>query len=88
MLGSKFAAVAAPVLKAFKLEQRAFLPSMMFANTGNMGLPIILLAFGEKGLALGIAYFAVNAVLLFIIGQAIAAGTANPSEVLKYAAAR
>ncbi len=78
-----FAAVAAPVLKAFKLKQRAFLPSMMFANTGNMGLPIILFAFGEKGLALGIAYFAVNAVLLFIIGPAIAAGATNPSEVFK-----
>ncbi len=78
-----FAAVAWPVLKAFKLKQQAFLPSMMFANTGNMGLPIILFTFGEKGLALGIAYFAVNAVLLFIIGPAIAQGTANPSEVLK-----
>ena len=78
-----FAAIAAPVLKLFKLELRAFLPSMMFANTGNMGLPIILFAFGDKGLALGIAYFAVNAVLLFVIGPPIAAGTAKPSEVLK-----
>ena len=78
-----FAAVAAPVLKAFKLKQQSFLPSMMFANTGNMGLPIILFAFGEPGLALGISYFAVSALLVFILGPAIAAGIAKPVEVLK-----
>lgn len=78
-----FAAIAAPLLKLFGLEQRTFLSAMMFANTGNMGLPLCLLAFGEEGLALAIAYFAVNAVLVFILGPAIAAGTARPSEVLK-----
>ncbi len=78
-----FAVIAAPVLRLFRLDQRTFLPSMIFANTGNMGLPIILFAFGEPGLALGISYFAVSAVLLFILGPAIAAGTAKPAEALK-----
>ena len=78
-----FAVIAAPLLTIFRLDQRTFLPSMIFANTGNMGLPIILFAFGEPGLALGISYFAVSAVLLFIVGPAIAAGTAKPAEVLK-----
>ncbi len=78
-----FAAIAAPLLRLFRLELRTFLPSMMFANTGNMGLPIILFAFGEPGLALGISYFAVSALLVFILGPAIAAGTAKPAEVLK-----
>ncbi len=78
-----FAVIAAPVLRLFRLDQRTFLPSMIFANTGNMGLPIILFAFGEPGLALGISYFAVSAVLLFIFGPAIAAGTTKPAEALK-----
>ena len=78
-----FAAISAPLLRLFKLDMRAFMPAMMFANTGNMGLPLCLLAFGEQGLALAIAYFTVNALLVFILGPAIAAGTANPADVLK-----
>jgi predicted permease len=78
-----FAAIAPPFLRLFGLSIRAFLPAMMFANTGNMGLPICLLAFGEPGLALAIAYFTVSALLVFILGPAIAAGTVDPVEIMK-----
>lgn len=78
-----FAAVSYPVLKLAGQDLRAFLPPMMLANTGNMGLPLCLLAFGDMGLALGIGYFTVNAVLAFIIGPAIVSGSSNPMEVLK-----
>ena len=37
-------------------------------------MPLALFAFGEDGLALAIAYFAVHAVLNITIGQALAAG--------------
>ena len=50
-----FAVIAAPVLRLFRLDQRTFLPSMIFANTGNMGVPLILFACGEPGLALGMS---------------------------------
>lgn len=53
---------------------RAFLPSLMLPNTGNMGLPLCLFAFGEVGLALGIAWFTISAVLQFTAGASIAAG--------------
>jgi predicted permease len=78
-----FAAVTYPMLKAARLEQRAFLPSMIFANTGNMGLPLCFLAFGDEGLALGISYFTVNAIALFILGPAIASGDLSPSRAIK-----
>ena len=52
-----------------------FLPAMVFGNTGNMGLPLCLFAFGEAGLALAIAYFVVNSILLFTVGPALTAGT-------------
>ena len=78
-----FAVLAAPALKLAGLAQRTYLPSLILANTGNMGLPLCLLAFGEEGLALAIAYFAVNAILVFVLGPALAAGTANPKEILK-----
>ncbi len=50
-----------------------YLPASTFANTGNIGLPLALFAFGEDGVALAIAYFAVHSVLNFTIGQALAA---------------
>lgn len=78
-----FATIAAPLLLFFKLSLRTFLPAMMFANTGNMGLPLCLLAFGEPGLALGISYFVVNLLIIFTLGPAIAAGNASPFQVLK-----
>ena len=78
-----FAAIGALVLSLCRIELRAFLNSMIFANTGNMGLPLCLLAFGEEGLALAIAYFTVNGTLTFIVGPAIASGNADTREVLK-----
>ena len=78
-----FGLIGALVLKALRIELSVFLNSMIFANTGNMGLPLCLLAFGEEGLALAIAYFTVNGTLTFIVGPAIASGNAHPKEVLK-----
>ncbi len=62
-------------LAAMRLPVRSFLPSLAFPNTGNMGLPLCLFAFGEEGLALAIGYFVVSAVGQFTAGYAIAAGT-------------
>ena len=72
-----FALVGATVLRLARLELRVFLPAMTFANTGNMGLSLCLLAFGAEGLALAIPYFTVTAVLGFTLGPAIAARSAS-----------
>ena len=63
------------VLRAIRLPLRAFLPSLVFANTGNMGLPLSSLAFGEAGLALAIGVFALSAVAQFTVGVAISSGS-------------
>ena len=60
-------------LKAMKLSQKAFLSALAYGNTGNMGLPLCLLAFGDHGLALAIAYFTVNVLRLPILYAALAA---------------
>ena len=78
-----FGVIAAPALRLARLELRVFLPAMMFANTGNMGLPLCLLAFGEEGLALAISYFTISALLIFVFGPAIASGKASIIEALK-----
>jgi hypothetical protein len=53
---------------------RTFLPSLIFPNNGNMGLPLCLFAFGETGVALGICAFVVMTVVNFTVGPALASG--------------
>ncbi|MBT5514019.1 MAG: AEC family transporter [Rhodospirillaceae bacterium] len=78
-----FAVIGSVVLGIFKIERQVFLNCLIFANTGNMGLPVCLLAFGDPGLALGVAYFAVNGTLTNIFGPALASGNPDPRAVLK-----
>ncbi|MFK7994951.1 MAG: AEC family transporter [Granulosicoccus sp.] len=42
-------------------------------NTGNLGLPVCFLAFGEEGLAYAMTFFAVQCFLLFSLGDTIIA---------------
>ncbi|MDX1422356.1 MAG: AEC family transporter [Kiloniellales bacterium] len=78
-----FAAIGALALRLAGLELRVFLPAMTFANTGNMGLSLCLLAFGPEGLALAIPYFTVTAVLGFTLGPAIASRSSSLSAPFK-----
>jgi len=78
-----FALISVIVLRAAKLDVRTYLPSLTFANTGNMGLSLCLLAFGAPGLALAIGYFTVNAILVFGLGPSIAAGRFDLRAVVR-----
>ncbi len=78
-----FAVLGILVCKAMKLPLHSFLPSLMFPNTGNMGLPLVLFAFGQTGLALAIVFFVVSITLQFTIGIGIASGSADPRRLLK-----
>ncbi len=78
-----FGVVGSAALYLAKLDQRTWLPSQMFPNVGNMGLPLCLLAFGQEGLALGMTYFMVNTVFGFTIGMMITSGTLSFRELLK-----
>lgn len=62
------------VLRALGMSYRTFLPCLIMPNSGNIGLPLVLLTFGEEGLALGISYFFVIALLQYTVGAAIASG--------------
>ncbi len=57
--------------------------AQVVGNTGNLGLPVCFLAFGEEGLAYAMAFFAVQCLLLFSLGDAIYAGSASLSRVLR-----
>jgi len=50
---------------------RSLLPTVVFPNNGNMGLPLCLFAFGEEGLALALAFFLVQMTALMSVGVAL-----------------
>ena len=60
-----------------------FLLMVMFSNVGNMGLPVITLAFGQEALTYGTVYFVVNNLLLYTVGTLIASsGRASPARAV------
>jgi predicted permease len=50
----------------------AFLLVVMFSNSGNYGLPVVLFAFGQEALAHATVYFVANAVATYSLGVFLA----------------
>jgi predicted permease len=71
------------VLKLMKLPNHSYLPAVVFSNSGNMGLPLALFAFGERGLALAVVFFAFSSTLQFTAGVSIAAGTVSARHLTR-----
>ena len=59
------AVLSAALIKLMGLSQRSFLPALTLGNTGNLGLPLCLFAFGERGLGLAVAIYVTNSLLQF-----------------------
>ncbi len=70
-------------LRAARLEQRTYLVALVFGNTGNLGLPLALFAFGPEGLGYALVVFAVMAVLSFTFGIWVVSGGGNFLNALK-----
>lgn len=70
-------------LRMTGLPMRGFLPPIMFANIGNMGLPLCLFAFGKTGLALAIVVFSIYCVGQFTLGVWLYSGQAAMSALLR-----
>ncbi|MHC5350093.1 AEC family transporter [Metapseudomonas furukawaii] len=68
--------------RAFRQDWRILVPAYLFPNSGNMGLPIALYAFGEKGLALAVAFFLVLSVGHFSLGLALSGTERSPKKLL------
>jgi len=60
--------LAWPVARLLKVDHRTFVPSMMFNNCGNMGLPLSVLAFGQAGFPAMVALFTISNLLQFTFG--------------------
>jgi hypothetical protein len=72
-----------PVCKFLKVSPKTFLPPMMFNNSGNLGLPLAVLAFGEQALPAAVVLFLVENLLHFTVGLYILDHRTNPINVLK-----
>lgn len=57
-----------PVAKWLSLDIKVFLPPMMFNNSGNMGVPLLVLAFGPEALPAAVVVFIVEMLLHFSVG--------------------
>ncbi len=67
--------------RLLKQDWRVLLAPMMYPNTGNMGLPVVLYAFGSAGFAFGITVMVTVSLFQFTIG-AIFASADNPLKTL------
>jgi malate permease and related proteins len=65
------------------LDRRTYLAPLIFGNTGNIGLPLALFAFGQPGLEYAIVVFAVMIVWSFTFGVWVVAGGGPPTRVLR-----
>ncbi|WP_043919369.1 AEC family transporter [Jannaschia aquimarina] len=64
-------------------ERRTWVAPLAFGNTGNVGLPLALFAFGAEGLALAVVVFACSAIIQFTLGLWIVAGGGSPLRALR-----
>ena len=71
------------MLKILGLELRVYLAPLTFGNTGNLGLPLALFAFGEDGLAYAVVVFAAMAIYYFTFGVWVVSGGGSPLKVLR-----
>ncbi|WP_424831643.1 AEC family transporter [Ruegeria sp.] len=65
------------------LEQRTYLAPLIFGNTGNLGLPLSIFAFGQAGLGFAVIFLAVTALFSFTFGLYLVAGRGSMGKVLK-----
>jgi len=66
--------IAARLLKMNQLQCHSFCLSTVLINHGNMGLPIILFAYGDAGLKVAIVFFIVYLIITHTVGVSLAAG--------------
>ena len=67
----------------FKLDRRTFLMPLISGNTGNLGLPLCFLAFGQDGVGYAVIVFAFTSIVAFTFGLWIVSGSHSFMQPLK-----
>ena len=72
-----------PLCKVLGVQIKTFIPPMMFSNSGNLGIPLMVLAFGEEALAAAVVLFLVENLLHFTLGIYILDSKTKLTNLLK-----
>lgn len=75
--------VAWPIAKWLGYEIKTFVPPMMFNNSGNLGIPLMVLAFGESALPIAVVMFLTENLLHFTVGMYLLNPKTNLLNLLK-----
>jgi len=81
VLGSGIIALAA--CRATKMDYRTLAPPVMFNNSGNMGLPLAVLSFGQRALPAAVVLFLVENLLNFTLGVRMLDPHGSPVGLLR-----
>lgn len=81
MLGSGL--LAYPLARGLRLNWRTFVPPMMFTNVGNLGLPLMVLAFGDAALSIAVIFLVVENMLHFTLGRYFLDHSVRPWHVFQ-----
>ncbi|MEM1130331.1 MAG: AEC family transporter [Pseudomonadota bacterium] len=71
------------LVRVLNLNPQTYLAPLVFGNTGNLGLPIALFAFGDVGLSYAVVVFAVMIILSFTVGIWMITGETSPLKILR-----
>ena len=71
------------IIRLMKLKYEVFLPPILFANTGNMGLPLCLFAFGNLGFNIGILCMVSMTIIHYTLGILILSSYKKPLEIFR-----
>ncbi|WP_026957720.1 AEC family transporter [Aliagarivorans taiwanensis] len=74
--------VLLPLVWLLKIDLRSFLPPMMFNNAGNLGLPLLVLAFGEQAMPLAVCLLIIEMLLHFTVGIVLLTGRFDLKQIL------
>lgn len=84
LAGHGVLAVAGEILcRQFGLNRQTYLAPFIFGNTGNLGIPLSIFAFGEAGLGYAVVMLAVSAILSFTYGIYLVAGQSAGSKAIR-----
>lgn len=71
------------LVKLGRLEIRTYLAPLIFGNTGNLGLPLALFAFGDEGLGYAVVIFAIMGIYSFTFGVWLVSGGGSLRKVVQ-----
>lgn len=71
------------LVKGVGMDSRTYLAPLIFGNTGNLGLPLALFAFGDEGLGYAVVVFAIMAIWSFTFGVWLVSDGGGLGKVIK-----